>query len=130
VFWRDIVNQQYYNDQPPETIFYQGLALARLKKEDQARDRFHKLIAYGEKHLSDRVKIDYFAVSLPDLQIFDEDLDKKNRVHCLYMMALGHMGLGEHETARQQLDRALELDVNHSGIRVHLALQKQLAAEA
>ena len=36
------------------------------------------LIAYGEAHLFDEMKIDYFAVSLPDLLIFEEDLNRKN----------------------------------------------------
>lgn len=114
----------YYNDQPPETIFYQGLALLKLDRETEARSRFHKLIAYGEKHLYDEIKIDYFAVSLPDLQIFDEDLNRKNRVHCLYMMALGHIGLGETDTAKQQLLQALSLDRNHMGVKTHLEMDR------
>lgn len=67
-------SMMYYNDQPPETIFYQGLALLKLERGEEAKNRFHKLIAYGEQHLLDEVKIEYFAVSLPDLQIFDEVL--------------------------------------------------------
>lgn len=113
----------YYNDQPPETIFYQGLALLKLGREKEAHSRFHKLIAYGEKHLYDRMKIGYFAVSLPDLQIFDEDLNRKNRVRCLYMMALGRMGLGEAEPARRQLNEALSIDPNHIGVKTHLTLK-------
>ena len=39
--------------------------------------------------------MDYFAVSLPDFLVFDEDLQRRNRIHCHYMMALGLLGLGE-----------------------------------
>lgn len=113
----------YYNDQPPETIFYQGLALLKLNDTDGANSRFHKLIAFGEKHIYDTVKIDYFAVSLPDLQIFDEDLNKKNKIHCLYMMGLGHLGLGDTTTAESQLSEAAQLDINHLGVKTHLALK-------
>ncbi|MEM1484141.1 DUF5107 domain-containing protein [Oscillospiraceae bacterium PP1C4] len=109
----------YYNDQPPETIFYQGLAMRKLGHEDKARSRFNKLIGYGEKHIYDDVKIEYFAVSLPDLQIFDEDLCRKNRIHCLYMMGLGHLGLGESEIAQSELSEAASLDVNHMGVNLH-----------
>lgn len=84
----------YYNDQPADMILYQGLANRALGREERARSRFHKLISYGEKHYYDQVKIDYFAVSLPDLQLFDEDLTLRNRAHCEYLMALGSYGLG------------------------------------
>ena len=52
----------YYNDQPADMIFYQGLANRTLGRDDRARSRFYKLVSYGEKHYYDRVKIDY---SLP-----------------------------------------------------------------
>ena len=57
----------YYNDAKPDKIFYQGLALLKLGRMDEANGRFHKLTSYGEKHLFDKIKMDYFAVSLPDL---------------------------------------------------------------
>lgn len=43
----------FYNDQPPDMIFYQVLALVKLSQMDKARARFHKLIDYGEKHIFD-----------------------------------------------------------------------------
>ena len=36
--------------------------------------------------------MDYFAVSLPDLQIWEDDMNRKNRVHCNYLMGLGQFG--------------------------------------
>jgi tetratricopeptide (TPR) repeat protein len=83
----------YYNDQKPDKIFYQGLALLKSGRTDEAHSRFQNLIAYGEKHVSDTFKMDYFAVSLPDLQIWEDDMDKKNRNHCEYLMELGRTGL-------------------------------------
>ncbi|MBR5742861.1 MAG: tetratricopeptide repeat protein, partial [Clostridia bacterium] len=84
----------YYNDQPPETIFYQGMALLALGEKEEAEKRFDKLIDYADLHRDDHVRIDYFAVSLPDLLVFDEDLDRKNFLHCLFMKALGLYGKG------------------------------------
>ncbi|CAL1516318.1 DUF5107 domain-containing protein [Chitinophaga sp. MM2321] len=89
----------FYNDQKPDTIYFQGLALLELGKKEEARQRFSKLIQYGEAHLNDDIKLDYFAVSLPDFQIFDDDLNKRNQIHCLYLIKLGHAGLGENEKA-------------------------------
>ena len=113
----------YYNDQPPETIFYQGLAHRALGDEAGALSRFNKLVDYAERHLNDHVKIDYFAVSLPDLQIFEEDLDIRNRVHCLFMRGLGLLGKGETEKARSCFGEARRLDPNHAGIRIHQNFQ-------
>ena len=89
----------YYNDQPPETIFCQGLALEKCGKSDEAKKRFASLLSFADAHQNDTVKIDYFAVSLPDFLVFDEDLEQKNRVHCQFMRALGLLGLGEKEAA-------------------------------
>ncbi len=116
----------YYNDQPPETIFYQGLAWLKLGNAKEAGSRFNKLVTYGEKHYYDHVMIDYFAVSLPDLMIFDEDLDKKNRFHCTYMMALGNIGLGSFDEAESQLKKILAEDPNHAGAKDHLGFLKDL----
>ena len=114
------VGMMYYNDQPPEMIFYQGLARLKLGDTEGANLRFAKLIAYGEKHFEDQVKIEYFAVSLPDLQIFEEDLQKKNKAHCLFMTALGHAGKGDMEKARICLKKLCELVPEHQGAKVHI----------
>lgn len=83
----------FYNDQQPDTIFYQGLALIQLGRTDEAQARFNKLIDFGKAHLNDEFKLDYFAVSLPDLQIWDDDLTKRNHQNCLNLIALGELGL-------------------------------------
>ena len=110
----------YYNDQPAEMIFYQGLALMELNRNEQAMNRFNKLIAYGEKHIFDQIKIDYFAVSLPDLMIFDDDLNKRNKLHCFFMMGLGYLGKGDKKNALEQFNAALVLDKNHTGIKTNI----------
>lgn len=107
----------YYNDAKPDKIFYQGLALQKLGRSGQANGRFHKLVSYGEKHLFDKVKMDYFAVSLPDLLIWEDNLDVRNVIHCKYMMALGHWGLGNREKALKFLEEIEAMDNNHQGIQ-------------
>ncbi len=117
----------FYNDQPPEMIFYQGLAHIKLGNPNRAKAIFDKLIKYGEIHLDDRVTIDYFAVSLPDFLIFDEDLDRKNVIHCRYLTGLGYLGLsalgeGKPGKAEEEFKKALALDVSHIGALTHLKL--------
>ena len=112
----------FYNDQPPEMIFYQGLALLKLDKSKEAEERFKRLIDYGKNHLDDDITIDYFAVSLPDFLIFDEDLNKKNKIHCHYIMALGYFGLKNREMASNEFAEVTRLDSNHQGTLIHLKM--------
>jgi tetratricopeptide (TPR) repeat protein len=109
----------FYNDQPPDMIFYQGLARLKLNRTEAARAIFSKLVAYGQAHLNDEIKIDYFAVSLPDFLVFEVDLNQRNWLHCHYMQALGYLGLGELTAAQEHFDAVLALDVNHLGVILH-----------
>ena len=85
----------YYNDQPPDMIFYQGLAWRRLGDDMQARAIFQRLVDYGQLHRDDEVRTDYFAVSLPSFLVFNDDPTLRNHVHCRYMEALGRVGLSD-----------------------------------
>lgn len=105
----------YYNDQQPDTIYFQGLALLRLDRVKDAHERFNKLIDYGEKHLNDEISLDYFAVSLPDLQIWEEDLNKRNRIHCNYMIALGYKGKNDDDNSQKYFNEVLYEDACHAG---------------
>ncbi|TVP53347.1 MAG: DUF5107 domain-containing protein [Mongoliibacter sp.] len=109
----------YYNDQSPDKIFYQGLALLKLGNESAAFSLFNKLIDYGESHYFDEIKIDYFAVSLPDLLIWDEDLKIRNKVHCNYLIGLGKLGMGDKAGAKTSFESAGAMDKYHLGVIVH-----------
>ena len=111
----------FYNDQPPDMIFYQGLALQALGRGDEAAGIFRRLVAYGQAHMDDDVKMDYFAVSLPDFLVFDADLKQRNRIHCRYMLALGALGLGEDAEAERQFDAVLVQAPHHLGAVLHRA---------
>jgi tetratricopeptide (TPR) repeat protein len=117
----------YYNDQPPDMIFYQGLARRALGREQEAQEIFRRLVAYGEAHLDDDVQMDYFAVSLPDFLVFDDDLSTRNRIHCHYMLGLGWLGLGERTEAIQHLDAVLSLRADHLDAHVHQQIAQQKA---
>ncbi len=112
----------FYNDQPPEMIFYQGLALEKLGQHEKARQRYQRLIGYGREHRDDHVAVDYFAVSLPDFLIFDDDLDKRNVLHCEYLQGLGHLGLKNPDAAKAHLQKVLSMDPAHQGAITHLRM--------
>ena len=106
----------YYNDAKPDKIFYAGLCYRKLGQEDKARSLFNKLINYGKQHIFEHQIMDYFAVSLPDLLIWDDSLDTKNEIHSKYMLALGYYGMGDKEKALKYLAEVEALDNNHQGI--------------
>jgi tetratricopeptide (TPR) repeat protein len=109
----------YYNDQNPETIFYQGLAFQKLGKPAAAAKRFETLARFGREHLKDEIEIDYFAVSLPEFMVFDDDLNQRNQINCRYLLALGCLGLGKIKQARTELRKLLALDPSHLSAKLH-----------
>lgn len=115
----------FYNDQQPDKIFYQGLALRKLGRNEEAEHRFKNLILYGKEHINDDVKLDYFAVSLPDLLIWEEDLNVRNNNHCQYLLGLGELGLGNPKEAISAFTKILDKDKYHLPAFVHLDMAKK-----
>src|SRR3546814_15369737 len=74
---------------------------------------------------SDVCSSDLFAVSLPDLLVFDQDLDLKNRIHCHYMIGLGYLGLQDNAAAGKELETTLEMNPYHQGAAVHLRSEER-----
>ena len=114
----------YYYDQPADMILYKGLAKQKIGKTKEAFACFNKLMDYGERHLNDKVKNDFFAVSLPDFLIFEDDMDRRNKAHCYYLMGLANIGLANPEAAVKDFDKALEYDFNHQNCRIYKELAK------
>lgn len=103
----------YYNDQPSDYIYYQGLAHRELGNEAAARKSFHQLIIYGEKHLFDQVSYDFFAVSLPEIEVFQDNLQLRSTQYCNYLRALGSLGMGDKEKAEKLFENILELQKDY-----------------
>ncbi len=116
----------FYNDPQPDKILYQGLAWLKLGETQKAENIFNSLMEYGSTHMKDDVHIDYFAVSLPDILVFEKDLNKSNHLHCTYMMALGELGMGNFDKAANQLETLLQSDAYHLGARLALKLNELL----
>jgi tetratricopeptide (TPR) repeat protein len=89
----------FYNDQPVDSIFYQGLSLIKLGQKGKAIDTFNQLLQYSSEKEDHVMEIDYFAVSLPNYLIFDDDINLKYQHFIKYIKALGFYGLGKKEEA-------------------------------
>jgi tetratricopeptide (TPR) repeat protein len=98
---------------PGMHTYFQGLALRAMGDEEAAFNAFSNLAAYAEQLASMKPVIDYFATSLPNLLLFEDDLDKRNNVDALLLSALAHDGLGNTEKAVRQLEQLLVEDPNH-----------------
>ncbi len=114
----------YYNDQPSDFIFYQGLACRELGWEERAKKAFHQLQTFGERHLFDEVGYDYFAVSLPEIDVFQEDIGLRNELYCNYLRALGALGLGDTGKAERLLTQILERQADYQGAIAHLYTER------
>jgi len=123
----DLGEAMFYNDSPAEMIWFQGMAHLKLGEMEKAQAKFSLLEKYGKEHVDDAASVDYFAVSLPSIDIFDSDLKLKNKIHCLYLMGLGYLGqkeLGELSSKEMLVtkmqNQVLELDSSHQGARLIL----------
>jgi len=84
----EIGMSMYYNDQPVDMVLYQALASIKLGDRQTATSICEKLEATGNAHMNDEVKIEYFAVSLPDFLIYEDDMNLRNKAHCQHMIEL------------------------------------------
>lgn len=86
---------RYYNDQPSDYIYYKGLALYELGNQAGAKESFSQLVAFGAEHIHDKIEYDFFAVSMPELEVYQDDMQKRGDDYCKYLMRLGEKGLKE-----------------------------------
>ena len=100
--------------------YYRALAEKELWHEAAASRLLHELSDLALRQLTAEVKVDYFATSLPNFLLFEDDLQNRNRVDSLYLIGLAHAGLGETIDAENRFREVLSLDVNHLGVRMEI----------
>jgi len=108
--------------------YYRALALRRLGSEDEARSALEALRAHARQHREDEPAIDYFATSLPNFLLFDDDLKRRNRVECLVLEAYAELGLGHAARARELFLEAEQLAPANSDARRELLRLKDANA--
>jgi tetratricopeptide (TPR) repeat protein len=103
-----------------QMTYYEAMAWKKLGQQEAACSRLHELLGYAERQMEAEVQIDYFATSLPNFLLFEDALQKRNRIDCTYLKGLAHLGLGEAAQAREAFQEVVSLDINH------LAAQEEL----
>ncbi len=90
--------------------YFRGLSLRELGREDDARALFADLKSFAEAKLGEPAKIDYFATSLPNLLVFDEDLQARRDAESHLLMGFALHGLGDADTARASLAKVMSFN--------------------
>lgn len=102
--------------------FYRALALRELGQAQEATELLDELLASAQRQRQKQITIDYFATSLPNFLLFEDDLQKRNEIDCYYLIGLAQLGLGRNAEADASFRQTLEFDVNHLGAQLHLQM--------
>lgn len=100
--------------------FYQALALKKLGQDGAGTGKLRELLDFAARQTDREVAIDYFATSLPNFLLFEDDLQKRNRIDCLFLTGLAWLGLEQADEAKTAFRRVLSLDINHLGAQEEL----------
>lgn len=109
---------RYYNDQPVDYLFWQGMARRALGDEAQAMAHFQRFHDWVTAQRNAVPETDFFAVSLPDLLALDGNPQQRHQQHCLFIDALGYVGKGETVAGNRALDALFVLNPAHD--KAHL----------
>ena len=100
--------------------YYRALALRCLGDDAGAVALLRRLHEFAEAQVNAAVKIDYFATSLPNFLLFEDDLVKRNRIECLFLRGLANLGLNRLREAAADLTQVLAVDRSHLFARLEL----------
>ncbi len=97
-----------------ETTLYSALSMAELGHKQSARALLEILAEHSRSLSATPAEIDYFATSLPNLLLFTDDLDARQRERAKFLLAQANFGLGRIDPARQLLREILADNPNHA----------------
>src|SRR5476651_2194117 len=117
-----ISERRYYNDQPVDYLFYQGMALRALDRPSAADALFISMLDWAQQQSDEAVSADFFAVSLPDLLVLNSNRQTQHREHVLLVKGLAELGMGDRQ-AIHTLKQVLVLNPanNKAQLFLHLA---------
>jgi tetratricopeptide (TPR) repeat protein len=110
--------------------YFRGLALRALGDGEGAASVFRTLLRDARRQARARVAIDYFATSLPALLLFEDDLDRRNRLDCGVVEGLALLGLGRRRAAKAAFEAVLALDPNRRDAQLALRWARAEAAQS
>lgn len=109
-----------YKPEQLQLKYFQALSYRKLKQEEQAIKILEELLLYGNEKLNIDVEIDYFAISIPELLVFNVDLNIVNKSYCNFLIGISYLGLDCLDKAKDYLDNALIYNINNIEARIAL----------
>lgn len=107
--------------------YYRAMGLDALNRKADAANLLRQIYDFAQKQMDAEVKIDYFATSLPNLLLFEDDLQQRNQVECLFLLALAELGSRNTDRAVELLNQVLSLDCNHIAAQQELESLKRMS---
>jgi tetratricopeptide (TPR) repeat protein len=105
--------------------YFRAMSLEALGRETDAASLLKDMRAFSEQQMGKEAKIDYFATSLPNLLLFEDDLQKRHQLEHIFVLALAELGLRNTERAKQLLNQVLSLDCNHIAAQMEMQAVKR-----
>jgi hypothetical protein len=93
--------------------YYRGFSLRALGLESEADQLFAGLRERGRELQQLPGTIDYFATSLPNMLVFEEDLTQRNRLEGQFLEGLALLAQGDPAAAKTLFVQVLDLDASH-----------------
>ena len=110
----------------PQMAYYQGLALQKLNRAEEADQKFRSLldagqqillsVAAAEKGTATRI----FETSVPTLSVLNDDPVLYTQMEGHYLLGLGYMGCKKMAEAAAEFTKVLEMDGCHFGAKTQL----------
>jgi len=97
-----------------EMTYFSALALQALGRAREANQLLRDLLDFAADLANRPAKIDYFATSLPTMLLFDDDLQRRLRIHARLLEAQARLALGEENLAVALLRDVLNQDPSHA----------------
>ena len=105
----------------PWMNYYKTLALRSLGKTEAAVEILEQMKEQLDMQRKVEPSIDYFATSLPNFLVFEDDLVLRKEIDCSFTEALVELGLGHEVTAAGKLQLVMDRDPNHLAAQTLLA---------
>jgi len=98
-----------------EKTYFSAMAWRRLGQKSKAKRLLRNLLAAAKTLRRKQARIDYFATSLPNMLLFEDDIQFRQETAALFLQAQAYWGLGDPSRTRRLLADVLERDPNHAG---------------
>ena len=105
----------------PLMTYYKALALRSLGRTSSAVEILQEMKQRLDTQRKTEPKIDYFATSLPNFLLFDDDLVLRSEIESTFSEALVELGLGNDSLATEKLRLVLDRDPNNLAAQMTLA---------